>query len=50
MIATNHHVVESAYEISVTLSDGSVLPGKVLHASRLAIEQVHVDDPLAPVQ
>lgn len=53
MIATNHHVVESAYDISVTLSDGSVLPGKVLHASRLvdiAIVQVHVDDPLAPVQ
>jgi serine protease Do len=53
LIATNYHVVENAYEISVTFSDGSVLPGKVLHASRmadLAIVQVHADHPLTPLQ
>src|SRR5262249_28396665 len=41
------------YEISVTFSDGSVLPGKVLHASRmadLAIVQVQTDHPLTPVE
>lgn len=36
LIVTNYHVVEGAFEISVTLSDGTVLPGKLLHASRLA--------------
>ena len=53
LIVTNYHVVEGAYEISVTLSDGTVLPGKLLHASRvadLAIVQVQVDHQLTPVQ
>jgi serine protease Do len=53
LIATNYHVVENAYEISVTFSDGSVLPGKVLHASRLAdiaVVQVQADHPLTPVE
>jgi serine protease Do len=35
-IVTNYHVVENAYEIAVGFSDGTVLPGKTLHASRLA--------------
>ena len=53
LIVTNYHVVEGAYEISVTLSDGTVLPGKLVHASRvadLAVVQVQVDHPLTPVQ
>jgi serine protease Do len=53
LIATNYHVVENAYEISVTFFDGSVLPGKVLHASRLAdiaIVQVQADHPLTKVE
>ncbi len=52
LIATNYHVVENAYDISVTFSDGSVLPGKMLHASRLAdlaVVQVHPDHPLTPI-
>src|SRR5690349_15359238 len=35
-IVTNYHVVENAFDISVTLSDGSVLPGTMMYASRLA--------------
>jgi S1-C subfamily serine protease len=53
LIVTNYHVVDGAYEISVTLSDGTVLPGKLVHASRvadLAVVQVQVDHPLTPVQ
>jgi serine protease Do len=53
LIVTNYHVVENAYDISATFSDGSVLPGTVLHASRLAdlaVVQVHADHPLTPVQ
>jgi serine protease Do len=53
LIVTNYHVVEGAYEISVTLSDGTVMPGKLVHASRtadLAIVQVQVDYKLTPVQ
>ena len=53
LIVTNYHVVEGAYEISVTLSDGTVMPGKLLHASRtadLAIVQVQVDHKLTPVE
>ncbi len=53
LIVTNYHVVDGAYEISVTLSDGTVLPGKLLHASRiadLAIVQVQADHKLTPVE
>ena len=53
LIVTNYHVVENAFEITVTLYDGSLLPGKLLHASRLAdlaIVQVEAGHPLKPVQ
>ncbi len=53
LIVTNYHVVENAFDITVTLSDGTLLPGKVLHASRvadLAIVQVKANHPLTPVQ
>jgi serine protease Do len=53
LIVTNYHVVEGAFEISVTLFDGTVLPGKLLHASRLAdlaVLQVEAGRPLTPVQ
>jgi serine protease Do len=36
LIVTNYHVVEDAFEITVTLSDGTRLTGKTLSASRLA--------------
>ena len=36
LIVTNYHVVENAFEITVTFTDGSRLPGQVLSASRLA--------------
>jgi len=50
LIITNYHVVEDAFEITVMLSDGSLLPGKMLSASRLAdiaIVKVEPDHPLA---
>jgi serine protease Do len=50
LIITNYHVVEDAFEITVMLSDGSLLPGKMLGASRLAdiaIVKVEPDHPLA---
>src|SRR5882757_2576087 len=50
LIITNYHVVEDAFEITVMLSDGSLLPGKMLSASRLAdvaIVKVEPDRPLA---
>jgi len=53
LIVTNYHVVENAFEISVTLNDGTVLPGKMLHASRLAdlaVLQVQAGHPLTPVK
>ena len=53
LIVTNAHVVEHAYEVVVTFSDGSVLPGEVLHASHLAdiaVVKVHADHPLQAVQ
>jgi serine protease Do len=53
LIVTNYHVVENAFEIVVTLSDGTTLPGKMLHASRLAdlaVVQVHAGRTLTPVQ
>jgi serine protease Do len=44
LIITNYHVVEDAFEITVLFSDGTLLPGKMLHASRLAdIAIVKVD-------
>jgi serine protease Do len=36
LIVTNYHVVENAFEIIVTFTDGSRLPGQVVSASRLA--------------
>ena len=36
LIVTNYHVVQNAFEINVTFSDGSRLPGTMLQASRLA--------------
>ncbi len=52
LIVTNYHVVESAFEITVTLNDGTILPGKLLHASRLAdlaVLQVQAGHPLTPI-
>jgi len=52
-IITNYHVLENAFEISVTLHDGSVLPGTMMYASRLAdLAVLHVQPPhpLTPVQ
>jgi serine protease Do len=49
LILTNYHVVEDAFEISVGLSDGTLLQGKTAHASRvadLAIVKVEADHPL----
>jgi serine protease Do len=48
-IVTNYHVVEDAFEITVTFSDGAPVPGHVLSASRLAdiaLLKVDVDHPL----
>lgn len=53
VVVTNEHVVDGAYEITVTLSDGTVLPGKLLHASRLAdlaVVKVQAGHPLPTVQ
>lgn len=36
LIVTNYHVVQDAFEITITFSDGKTLPGKTLSASRLA--------------
>lgn len=36
IIITNYHVVENAYQINVKLSDGTLLSGRTLSASRLA--------------
>jgi serine protease Do len=49
LIMTNYHVVEDAFEITVMLSDGALLPGKMSSASRLAdvaIVKVVTDHPL----
>lgn len=51
VIVTNYHVVQQAFDIAVTFSDGAVLPGKLLHASRtadIAVLSVHADHPLTP--
>jgi serine protease Do len=46
IIVTNYHVVENAYQINVKFSDGMLLPGKTLSASRLAdIALVKVNPP-----
>ncbi len=53
LILTNEHVVDSAFDIAVTFSDGSVLPGEVLHASHLAdlaVLSVHADHALQTIQ
>jgi serine protease Do len=53
LIVTNYHVVEDAFEITVTLNDGTILAGKLLHASRLAdlaVLQVQAGHPLIPVK
>lgn len=50
MVVTNYHVVEDAFEITVTLSDGERLQGKMLSASRLAdlaLVKVQAKHPLA---
>ncbi len=50
LIVTNYHVVGDAFEIMVTFSDGTRLPGKVTSASRiidLALVKVDADHPLA---
>jgi serine protease Do len=36
VIVTNYHVVENAFEITVTFTDGTRLPGQITSASRLA--------------
>jgi serine protease Do len=36
LVVTNYHVVENAFEITVMLSDGTPLHGKLMSASRLA--------------
>jgi serine protease Do len=49
LIVTNYHVVEYAFEITVTFSDGSRLPAKMLSASRtadLAVLKVQSPHPL----
>ncbi len=53
LIVTNYHVVEDAFDIMVTFSDGSTLPGKTLSASRtadLALVEVKPDHPLIAAQ
>ncbi len=53
LIVTNYHVVQDAFEIIVTLSDGARLLGKTTSASRLAdlaIVQVQANHPLATAQ
>jgi serine protease Do len=53
LIVTNYHVVENAFEISITFSDGTRAPGTVSSASRLAdlaILKVSVDHPLVAAQ
>ena len=52
LVVTNYHVVQDAFEIIVTFSDGSRLPGKVLSGSRLAdlaLLKVQADHPLPTV-
>jgi serine protease Do len=49
LVVTNYHVVEDAFEITVSFSDGSRLAGKMMSASRLAdlaLVKVETDQPL----
>ena len=48
IIATNKHVVEGAYKITVTLSDGTTLPAKVIGGCPcdMALLKVTTDKPL----
>lgn len=49
LIVTNYHVIENAFEITVTLSDGTRLPATVKSGSRvadLALLNVKADHPL----
>ncbi|MDR3533870.1 MAG: trypsin-like peptidase domain-containing protein [Rhodopila sp.] len=49
LIVTNYHVVEDAFEVTVTFSDGTRLLGKTMSASRiadLALVKVEADHPL----
>ena len=53
VIVTNYHVVEGAFEIVVTLFDGTRLKGKTLSASRLAdlaLVKIDADHPLKAAQ
>ncbi len=49
VIFTNNHVVDNAYELSVTLSDGSIVPARLLGKSRvldIALIKIDVARPL----
>jgi serine protease Do len=49
LVVTNYHVVEDAFKITVSFSDGARLPAKMLSASRiadLALLKVTADHPL----
>jgi serine protease Do len=49
LIVTNYHVVENAFEITVTFADGSRRTGKTLNGSRtadLALVKVETEQPL----
>jgi len=53
LVVTNYHVVQDAFEITVTFSDGTSLPGKTLSATRLgdlALLKVEAGHPLAAAQ
>ncbi|MFL5254788.1 MAG: trypsin-like peptidase domain-containing protein [Rhodopila sp.] len=53
LIVTNYHVVENAFEITLKFSDGTVVPGTAIHASRiadLALVKVQVNHPLPAAQ
>jgi serine protease Do len=53
VIVTNYHVVENAFEIMITFSDGTRLHGKLTSASRsadLALLKVEANHPLLAVQ
>ncbi|HET7883746.1 MAG TPA: trypsin-like peptidase domain-containing protein, partial [Acetobacteraceae bacterium] len=53
LIVTNYHVIDGAFEITASWSDGTTLAAHTLHASRLAdlaILKVDAGHPLTPVQ
>lgn len=49
LIVTNYHVVENAFRIMVAFSDGTLLNGKTLSASRLADIAVVKVEPASPL-